>query len=168
MQRRSLLKLGVASAVVLGVAGGTAALWQPGMDGGRLTDSGRRILRAVGLAILDGSLPREPAAARAAIAGFLERMDALIAALPVHAQSELGQLLALLASAPGRRLVADLDTDWDQATVTQLQSALESMRRSRVAVRRQAYHALHDLTGGAYFSAPSTWLQLGYPGPIAI
>ena len=154
--------------MVFGVAGGVATLWRPGLDGARLTDSGRAILRSVGLAALDGSLPREAHAAEPALAGFLERMDSLIAALPAHAQVELGQLLALLASAPGRRLVAGLDAEWGEASVAQLQAALEAMRRSSIALRRQAYHALHDLTGGAYFSAPSTWQQLGYPGPMAI
>ena len=28
--------------------------------------------------------------------------------------------------------------------------------------------ALHDITASAYFSDPSTWPSLGYPGPVAI
>jgi hypothetical protein len=49
-----------------------------------------------------------------------------------------------------------------------VQEALQGMRLSGLALRQQAYAALHDITGAAYFSAPDTWHQLGYPGPLAI
>jgi len=39
------------------------------------------------------------------------------------------------------------------------------MRVSGTTLRRQAYHALRDLTQAAYFSDPGTWAALGYPGP---
>jgi hypothetical protein len=42
------------------------------------------------------------------------------------------------------------------------------MRRSSLILRRQAYHALRDLTQGAYFADASTWATLGYPGPNPI
>jgi hypothetical protein len=57
MQRRSLLKLGAAATVVLVLAGGTAALVQPGLRDGRLTDAARAVFAALGNALLDGSLP---------------------------------------------------------------------------------------------------------------
>ena len=51
MQRRSLLKLGAAATVVLVLAGGTAALVQPGLRDGRLTDAATlRLVRATLLA----------------------------------------------------------------------------------------------------------------------
>ena len=52
--------------------------------------------------------------------------------------------------------------------MAQLQKALQSMRVSTLSLRQQAYHALHDIVGGAYFSDAQTWAQLGYPGPIKI
>jgi len=168
MQRRTLLKLGLASAAVLSVAGGAIALLQPGLADSRLTPAGRAVFAAVGRAILEGSLPVEAAAQQRAVAGLLERIDGLAGSLPPHAQAELSQLLALLHSAAGRRALAGLTTDWPQASLPEIQQALQSMRLSSLSLRQQAYQALHDIVGGAYYSDPSTWARLGYPGPIPV
>lgn len=165
MQRRSLLKLGFAASVVLGLAGGSAASWAPGLERERLTPASREILRSVAEAVLDGSLPQAPAHRAAALAGLLDRVDLLVAGLPPHAQQELSQLLALLATGPGRRALAGLAPGWAQASTQQVQAALQVMRTSGFALRQQAYLALHDIAAGAYFSEPSTWAQMGYPGP---
>ena len=95
-------------------------------------------------------------------------MDATLRALPTAMQREIADLLALLAIPPGRLALAGLTTDWPRADVLQLQSALQGMRTSRVSLRQQAYHALRDLTHGAYFADSATWSQLGYPGPTPI
>lgn len=168
MQRRTLLKLGVVSAVVLAVAGGAAVLLSPGLHEGRLSPAGREVFRAVGRAVLDQSLPREDAPRQHALNGLLNRMDELTVALPPHAQTELSQLLSLLASAPGRRALAGLDDAWSLATEARIQQSLQEMRLSGLVLRRQAYAALHDITAAAYFSDASTWPQLGYPGPVRI
>lgn len=166
MQRRSLLKLGIASTALLLVGGGALAVFQPGLVGGHLSAGARRVFLAVGRGVLDGALPASHAAP--ALADMVQRVDALVAALPPHAQAELSQLLSLLESAPGRRLLAGLDTDWDQASTADIQAALQSMRFSGLSLRQQAYLALHDIVNGAYFSEPATWSLLGYPGPIAV
>ncbi|MEO8653744.1 MAG: hypothetical protein ABI409_06430 [Ramlibacter sp.] len=41
-------------------------------------------------------------------------------------------------------------------------------RTSGLDLRRQAYQALHDIVGSAYFSDPGTWSFLGYPGPLKL
>jgi hypothetical protein len=168
MQRRTLLKLGAASAAVLLVAGGTAALLQPGLAGGALSASGREVFSAVGRAVLDKTLPSDDGARHIALNGLLGRIDVLVLSLPPHAQAELSQLLALLASAAGRRTLAGLSQPWDQASVADIQQSLQDMRLSRLALRQQAYAALHDITAGAYFSDPASWPLLGYPGPMKI
>lgn len=168
MQRRTLLKLGAASAAVLLVAGGTAALLQPGLAGGSLSASGREVFSAVGRAVLDKTLPAEDGARYIALNGLLGRVDVLVQSLPPHAQAELSQLLALLASAAGRRALAGLGQPWDQASIADIQQSLQDMRLSRLALRQQAYAALHDITAGAYFSDPVSWPLLGYPGPMKI
>lgn len=165
MHRRRWLKLGLGAAAVLALGGGVAALVEPGLHGGRLADGGRLVFRHAARAFLDGSLPIDPAARTAALDGFLVRADALVSALPRHAQQELSQLLALLAAPPGRRALAGLDAPWSTATTADLHAALQAMRVSSLALRQQAYQALHDITGAAYFSDPSTWDVLGYPGP---
>jgi hypothetical protein len=168
MQRRSLMKLGAASAIVLAVAGGGIALLKPGMVDGKLATSGRAVFRAVGAAILEGSLPPGADARESALDGLLDRVDALVLSLAPHVQQELSLLLSLLTSAPGRQAIAGLGTDWASASVPQVQQALQSMRIATISLRQQAYHALHDIVGGAYFSDAQTWAQLGYPGPRQI
>jgi hypothetical protein len=168
MQRRTLLKLGGASAAVLLVAGGAAALLQPGLVGGVLSASGRGVFSAVGRAVLDKTLPADDGARQIALNGLLSRVDVLVQALPPHAQAELSQLLALLASTAGRRALAGLGQPWQQASVADIQRSLQDMRLSGLALRQQAYAALHDITAGAYFSDPASWTLLGYPGPMKI
>lgn len=168
MHRRTWLKLGLGAAAVLAIGGGAASLVQPGFSGGKLTPAGRHVFRHAGRAFLQGSLPAGRTEAAGALDSLLGRIDGLIAALPSHAQQELSQLLALLATSAGRRGLAGLGPDWADASEQEIQQALQSMRVSSLALRQQAYHALHDITGSAYFSDSSTWPMLGYPGPVAL
>lgn len=168
MQRRTLLKLGTVSAAVLAVAGGAAALMSAGLHEGRLGPAGRDVFKAIGRAVLDYSLPRDENLRQSALNGLLSRVDELTLALPPHAQAELSQLLSVLASTPGRHLLAGLSETWPLATESQIRQALQEMRLSGLAMRQQAYAALHDITAAAYFSDASTWSQLGYPGPVRI
>lgn len=163
-----MLQLGLGSAALLALGGGAIALVEPGLRDGRMSTGARAAFGALGSALLDGSLPAEPNARALAVNAMLERVDALIGALPAHAQAELSQLLALLATSGGRRWLADLEPPWPQASVLQVQQGLQAMRTSSLGLRQQAYHALHDITAGAYFSDPSTWTQLGYPGPLPV
>jgi len=98
----------------------------------------------------------------------LQRVDDVLFAFPQAVQAELSQLLAILASAPGRVALAGLHTSWPDASVTQIQSALQGMRSSSLALKQQAYQALRDLTNAAYYADPSAWGVLGYPGPRII
>ncbi|GAB3472726.1 hypothetical protein GCM10011496_24340 [Polaromonas eurypsychrophila] len=160
-----MFKLGVASAAVFALGGGVAALMQAGLRNGKLDEAGREVFRAVGRAVLQGSLPADDAARQVALDDLLGRIDELTLALPTHAQEELSQLLSLLASAPGRHLMAGLSQAWPVASDADIQLALQGMRLSALALRQQAYAALHDITTAAYFTDESTWPQLGYPGP---
>lgn len=168
MQRRSLLKLGLVSGVALALAGGAAVLLRPGLDNGRLTAPARALFASLGRAILQGTLPTGPQDRVQAVQGMVERIDTLAQNLPPHVQAELSQLVGLLCTAPGRLGLAGLATDWPDATDAQVQAALDGMRFSSLAVRQQAYLALHEIVGGAYFSEESTWSVVGYPGPMAI
>ena len=96
MQRRTLLKLGIGSAIVLAAAAGAVALLQPGLVNGKLSDPARLVLRRVAQAILAGSLPADAAAQEASLLALLERADNFIAGTPQAVQAELSQLFALL------------------------------------------------------------------------
>lgn len=166
MQRRTWLKLGLASAAGLALVGGGLALRAPAWTSEGLTASGRAVFGAVAAAVLEGSLPEDAAPRQAALSAWFERLDDSIAALPSHTQAELAQLLSVLSSAPGRWALTGLSTDWADASVPQVSAALQAMRHSRVALRQQAYLALRELTCAAYFADPGTWLALGYSGPF--
>lgn len=168
MHRRTWLQLGLASAAVLAAGGAAFSLVEPGLRQSRLSASAREIVTAVAGAMLDGSLPQAPQQRRDALASLLTRIDALVAGLPPHVRNELSQLLALLASTPGRRLLAGLSDDWQAAARADVAAALQSMRVSSLGLRRQAYQGLHEIVGTAYFSDVSTWAQMGYPGPTPV
>jgi hypothetical protein len=168
MQRRSLLKLGIGAAALVAVAGGGVAMWRPGLVQGRLTRSGVAVFHAVARAVLDGSLPGEPVAREQVIQAHLHRLDDAIGNLSPATSDELSQLLALLASMPGRRWIAGLNSDWPEARVSELQSALQDMRTSSLPMRQQIYHALRDLTNAAFYAADSVWSLMGYPGPTPV
>jgi len=161
MKRRWLL-LGAFSAAVLALGGGSLALVRPGLRDGKLTESGRDVFGGAARGLLDGTARADE------IAPLFARIDTLVTGLPQHAQGELSQLLALLESAPGRRGFAGLARPWTEASVPEIQDALQSMRVSSVSLRQQAYQALHDIVGAAYFSDEAAWAFLDYPGPKAI
>lgn len=168
MQRRSLLGLGLAGGLVLAAAGGGAAwlLRTPAWHRGQLSPDARVLLTAVAMSVLDGSLPEQGHAQREpALRAHLDRFTGTLAALSPSTQAEVDQLLTLLHTAPGRRLLAGLAHPWQEAPRQAVDAALQAMRVSGSMIRRQAYHALRDLTQAAYFSDPGTWAALGYPGP---
>jgi hypothetical protein len=170
MQRRTLLGLGVAGSLTLAVLGGGAAwmLRTPAWRRGTLSPAGREVCLAVARAVLDGSLPADSERGGQALDAFLQRLSAAIASLPPATQTQLDELLSLLATAPGRHLLAGLPQAWGAAPTQAVHAALQSMRSSSLALRRQAYHALRDLTQGAYFADSTTWSAMGYPGPHPI
>ncbi len=151
---------------MLAVAGGALSLLQPGLVEGRLTASGREVFAAVARAVLGPLLPAEPGARAVAVADHLHRLDTTLGGLPPMMQSEVSQLLALLATAPGRLAFAGLATPWERATVPEVQAVLDGLRDSSLALRQQAYLALRDLSNAAWFADRSSWAAIGYPGPL--
>jgi hypothetical protein len=168
MRRRTLLTVGLAAGAVLAVAGGSLALVRPARRDGRLTDTGRDIFAALTPAVMASILPAEPGAQRIAVDAQLVRVEAAINGLPGPLQGEVDELLTILGSAAGRRLLAGLATPWLEATATEVQAALQGMRTSSVALRQQAFHALRDLTNASWFSDPANWAGIGYPGPRVV
>ncbi|MBC7939411.1 MAG: hypothetical protein H7Z19_06530 [Chitinophagaceae bacterium] len=168
MRRRTLLHVGVATGTLLALAGAGLALTRAGLRNGRLTDAGREVFHAVARAVLDGSLPIDPAMQAKALQGQLTRLDITIGGFPPALQGELAELTALLAHAAGRLILTGLHTDWPLASLSQVQTMMQGLRESKLAVRQQIYHALRDLTQAAYFADPATWPAMGYAGPLAV
>jgi len=164
MQRRKLLQIGAAASLTLIAAGASVVLMRPAAPTVELNADSRALFTAVAQAVLDGALP-SGAARSAALAAHVERVQQTIRGFAPEVQKELAQLLGILCTAPGRRLLAGLATPWEAATVDEVQQSLQAMRTSRLATRQQVYHALRDITNGAYFSDPTAWAAIGYPGP---
>lgn len=168
VQRRSFLKLGIASAVVLAIGGGAVTLMKPGLIDGKLSPSARVVMAKIGQAMLLGTLPTEPAALKSATNALLLRTDAFLSGLPTFVIAELDQLLGLLISAPGRRFLVGLTSSWEDATPAEVGTALQAMRTSGTELRIQSYQGLHDIVCAPYFSGEESWAVLGYPGPHSV
>ncbi|MBE0549039.1 MAG: hypothetical protein IH627_15600 [Rubrivivax sp.] len=165
MKRRTLLIVGAGAGTLLALAGGTLALLSPGLQQGRLSTGGREMFAAVARGVLADLLPADSAARAQAIQAHLRRLDETIAGLPPALQAEINELVTLLASTPGRLVLAGLRPDWPQASAAELQAMLQGLRVSSLQLRQQLYHALRNLTNAAYFADASTWPAIGYPGP---
>jgi hypothetical protein len=165
VSRRQFLKFGLAGGLLLAAAG--AARAQTGYRAARgadrfevLSDDDREVIAAVAPAILAGT-----GAAGARLEAIVGSVDRAVAGLPPHLQAEVKQLLALLASWPGRRLLAGVRAPWPQASRTEVAAFLERWRFSGWALFQQAYHALHELVLAAWYARPDSWPAIGYPGP---
>jgi hypothetical protein len=168
MQRRHLLQLGLASGTALALAGAGVALWTPGLRDGRLSAPAQDIFRAVARAVLQGSLPADPALQATALHTHLGRVQAAVNGLAPATRKELSDLLALLSTAPGRLALTGLRSGWAEASVDELGVALQAMRTAGSSTRRQVYQALRELSNAAWFAEAGNWAQLGYPGPTTV
>ncbi|GAB4090572.1 hypothetical protein [Hydrogenophaga soli] len=168
LTRRRWLRWGLGAVAVAAAGGGWLVSRPPAWQRNQFGEPAAAVWRAVAQAFLDGVLPTLPQDRQTALVAWQDRLNQAVASLPPHTQKELAQLLTLLTLPLGRRTVAGLGPDWVEASVAEVQAALQDMRSSRLAPRQQAYLALHDLTGATYFSDPSTWTVLGYPGPTPL
>lgn len=168
MKRRSLLKLGLGAAVVIGIAGAGVALIKPGLIDNKLSPGARELMRAAAQAVLGDLLPLAGASRDAALDAQLARLDVTISAFPAATRKELSDALGLLATAAGRYALTGLGKPWAEARAQDVQQALDAMRLSTSNTRQQVYHALRDLNAIAFFTEPGNWQAAGYPGPREI
>lgn len=162
--RRRFLKVGLAGAALLAFAGAVRANapYRAAVAGEPLAvlDAGdREVLAAIVPAMLAGT----PGATE--VGAVVASIDRAVAGLPPHLQAEVKQLFALLGFAPARRWLAGVRAPWREADVAEVAAFLESWRGSRMAIKQQAYHALHELTMASWYARPDAWPAIGYPGP---
>jgi hypothetical protein len=168
MQRRTLLRVGVAAGLALTAGAGLVALLRPGRVDGRLTAEGRALFAAVARGTLAGLLPSEAAARQQALDAHLQRLEQAIAGMPPAVQAEVDELTTLAASAPGRMALIGLQRPWAEASAAEVEAALQALRHSAVGLRQQVYQALRELTNAAFFADPTSWSAMGYAGQRAI
>jgi hypothetical protein len=164
MERRTLLKLGLAGGLVMAAGAGLVALVKPGRQAGRLTAPGRAFYAAVARGVLGPLVPVDPAAASPVLEAHLRRLEQTIASMPPGVQAEIDELTTLASSAPGRLALIGLTVPWDDASPAEVEAALQTLRRSSIALRQQVYQALRELTTAAFFADAATWTLLGYGG----
>ncbi len=168
MQRRTLLKVGIATGTLLALAGGTLALLRPARSEGRLTPAAQTMFGPLARAVLGALLPAQPAQQASALQGLVQRLEATIAGMPPAMQAEVDELLTIAASAPGRLALLGVGSSWDSASIAEITEALQSLRLSGLALRQQAFHALRDIINAAWFAEPANWAAIGYAGPRAV
>ncbi len=173
LSRRSVLKLGLASTVVLGAAGiggtlsGCARREQSAAAGLLcLRDADVELFRALLPVMLEGSL-LSGAAGQAQLNGLLARIDDAALRLGAPAQREVFKLFDLLHLRPTRWLTTGVAEPWREATPQQVAAFLQRWRDSRVGLFNAGYLALNKFCCTAHYSQPEGWAQLGYPGPLA-
>ena len=110
------------------------------------------MLRAVARVVLEGSLPPEASERERALEAHLLQLEAVVAGLSPATRSEIAQLLALLSVAPARRWLTGVSSDWEHATLQEVEAALRRMRADPHALRQQTYHALRDLNNAAFYA----------------
>lgn len=162
--RRSFLKVGLLGTLALATAGGLYRMTRPPEAPHQfiMDDAARSVLAAVVPAMLKGAI----APASPDVDAAITRVNDAIAGLSLSAQKEIQDLFALLALGPSRRLLAGVPNDWHEAKQEDVAAFLQDWRFSRLASFQGAYHGLHDLITGSWYSHESTWASIGYPGPI--
>ena len=170
--RRSFLKVGAATIVVIGAGGWLASHFtdkgaRAVLDkAGQLDAQAQAMLAKLADAVLDGALPTDPTQRSAAIVKVVASADRAIAELPPSIQKETQDLFAMLGMAPTRALLIGQWTGWADASREDVSHMLTGLRTSSVSLRRAVYMGLRDLVASSYYSSPDTWEQVGYPGPI--
>ncbi|TDM06721.1 MAG: hypothetical protein C4K60_19715 [Ideonella sp. MAG2] len=170
--RRSFLKTSAASLALVAAGGWVASHFAD--QGAKALYPEARILGAqaqtllarLADAILDGMLPTELQARQAEIVRVVATAEASLQALPPHIQKETQDLLVMLGVAPTRALLIGQWTGWAQASREQVNETLQALRTSSVGLRRAVYMGLRDLVASCYYASPTTWAQIGYPGPL--
>lgn len=166
-KRRWFLKTAlVVAAVGAGLGGGV--WWRRGIDGGRLTDSGKEVYKAIARGVLGPMLPAEAGPREAMLTNYLTRLEQFINTMPSAKRDQISLLTGVLANAPTRAMVTGLWTSWADASDEQIRQALDKIRQADNLVQNTAYAAVRGLTCLSFFSAPEHWSLVGYPGPVEI
>jgi hypothetical protein len=168
MRRRTLIL--VTASAIMSITVGSVLVSRTARSTGRiaLSPAERSIMARVAHAVLEGALPADETAREQVIRNHLERLEQTIAGLSSETRSEVHTLLALLESELGRRWLFGMNDNWQHASEARIRQSLVAWRNSRWKPAQQAYHALRDLTNASFFSAPSAWATLGYPGPRSV
>ncbi len=103
-----------------------------------------------------------PAPGQVDVAG---KADAFLAPLPESDRKDLKQLLALFDNALFSLLQGGPPRPFTQMSADEQDAHLRKWQTSRFAIQRTGFQAIKRLSAALYFSDPSTYASVGYPGP---
>lgn len=167
ISRRTFLAAGAMGALALATAGWLKGPHAPasGIARRALDADAEAIFAAIASVMLDGALPAEPEARAEALGETMAAIDTAVQGLPASAQSELAQLLTLLALPPVRVAFARIGASWQRATPADVRAFVDRLRASSWTLPRAAYDALHQIIFAAWYGNPRAWAAIGYGGP---
>lgn len=165
--RRTLLKFGVAGAVVLAMVPLFVRRGQKPVAKGyqNLRQADLDLWRALTPAMLLGSLPADPAVREPLMAEILLRIDGAISLLRAPLRKATMDMLDFVEMAPAHGLSGGFWGDWREASLDDATRVLESWSTSRLTMLRACYRSLHDFVMGSWYAMPQSWGVVGYPGP---
>jgi hypothetical protein len=166
-KRRWFLKTALAIGAV-GASLGGLAYWKRGISDGKLTDSGRDVMRGLAVGIVGPMLPKDSTERNAALEGHLAHLEVFLSGLPNVLQIQISAILGLLGNLPTRKMLTGMGTAWADATEDEIAAALETMRLNPLPTNRLTYQVVRGLTCMAFFSNSDHWKLTGYPGPIEL
>ena len=164
--RRRFIFIGVAGAIAAGAALVLPRLGTSGAPpkGSVLVKEHADMLRVVATAVLGPALPADIISRDAELTRVVIAAGALIDNFPASTRREVGDLFGLLALKPAR-FVLGFSGDWEMSAAPAVAQSLLALRDSSIALKQQAYFALHDMVLGSFYAEPKTWVSTGYPGP---
>jgi len=173
VSRRDFLRVSMASAALLSVAGPAAVLSgcsspaQPAAGMVFLTASDQAIFKALLPAVVSTGLAADGPERLAAEQNLLRALDATLQRLHAGGQKQMRQLLDLLAGGLTRRIATGLKRDWPELSVAEIQEFLSRWHGSSLQLFNAGYAGLVKLTAAAHYSQASNARATGYPGPLA-
>ena len=171
MDRRSFLKLGMASSATLTAVGVTAALsgcseaLPKDGDWKVLTAQDRTLLSAIAPVMLKGSFPTDQADQQNALDKMLPVIDTVVYGLGPHNAKQMSDLFMLLNFGATRGLTTGVWSKWENADETEIENFLNKWRYSSLGLLDLGYNGINQLITAAWFGQKETWQQIGYPGP---
>lgn len=167
LSRRALIQRGVVGGILLACGGTTWLALRPTVRR-PLPQAPLKVLTqaqySVLLAVVERCVP-DPISTEPERQSTVLRIDQTLAVADRRTRADVTQLLGLLDNALVGFVLDGTARPFTALRGTEQDEALESWRRSRLAVRRTGYQALRRLVTAHFYADPAAQAAIGYPGP---